>query len=70
MLLIEDIRKLSYDMNICDSRHVYREANRTVDYLTKKCVGITNSNFWLSNFPTDVTNISFENYCESLSKYL
>ena len=67
ILLMEDTWKLSYDMNIYECKHVFREANRTVDCLANKGIGITYSKFWLSNFPKDVTNISFEDYCESLS---
>ena len=62
MLLMEDILKLSYDMNIYECRNVYRETNRTTNCLAKKCIGITDSKIWLSNFPKDVTNMSFEDY--------
>ena len=32
MSLMEDIWKLSYDMNIYDFKHVCREVNRTANY--------------------------------------
>ena len=57
---MEDIWKLSYDMNIYECRHVYREANKTINCLAKKCIGIMDSKIWLSNFPKDAANISFE----------
>ena len=66
MLLMEDIWKLSQELNIYDCRHVYREANRTVDCLPKKGISILDSSVWYSNFPKDITNISFEDYCGSL----
>ena len=41
ILVIEDILKLSQGLNIYECRcHIYREANRTVDYLTKKELAI------------------------------
>ena len=51
---MEDIWKLSYNMNIYDCKHAYREANRTVNCLAKKGIRITNSKFWLSNSSKDV----------------
>ena len=40
ILLREDTWKLSYDMDIYECGHVYKEANRTVDCLAKKGIGI------------------------------
>ena len=40
MLLIKDIWKLSYDINIYECRFFYREVNRITDYLTKKGIDI------------------------------
>ena len=35
MLLMKDIWKLSYDLNIYDYHHIYWETNRTTDCLVK-----------------------------------
>ena len=59
ILLMEDIWKSSLGLNIYVCRHVYREANRTSDCLTKKGISILDSCIWWLNFPKDVTNISF-----------
>ena len=40
----KDIWKLSQDLNIHIYRHIYREANRIADCLTKKGLGIVDSN--------------------------
>ena len=40
MLLMEDIWKLSQDLNIYNCRHIYKEANRIADCLANK--GICN----------------------------
>ena len=66
MSLMEDIWKLSHELNIYDCQHVYREANKTADYLTKKGISILDSSVWYSNFSKDVINISFEDCCGSL----
>ena len=44
LLLLEDIWKLSQDLNIHIYRHIYREANRIADCQTKKVLGIVDSN--------------------------
>ena len=44
------IWKLSEDLNIYSCHHVYTEANRTTDCLTKKGLGIITSTTWWSNF--------------------
>ena len=36
LLLIDDIGKLSHDLNIYVCQHVYREMNRIIDCLAKK----------------------------------
>ena len=54
---MEDICKLSRNLNIYSCHHVYREANRTADCLFKKGIGIIDLRTWWSNFPKDVTNI-------------
>ena len=36
ILLMEDIWKLSQDLNIYDYYHIYKEANRTINCLTQK----------------------------------
>ena len=38
MLLTEDIWKITQDFNVCICCYIYREANRTTDYLAKKCI--------------------------------
>ena len=63
--LMEDIWKLSRDLNILSCYHVYREADRTTDCLVKKGIGILDSRNWLSNFSKDVTYNSFVEYCRS-----
>ena len=70
-ILMEDIWKLSDDLNIYSCHYVYREANRTIDCIAKKVIiGIIDSRISLSNFPKDVANINFEDYCGSLSNRL
>ena len=67
---MEDIWKLSEGLNIYSCHHVYREANRIADCITKKDISIIDSRIWMSNFPKDVTNISFEDYYGFLSNRL
>ena len=62
LLLMEDIWNLAQDLNIFVCRHVYRESNRTADCLSKKGLRNVDYNVWWSNFPKDVTNISFHDY--------
>ena len=64
---MEDILKLSEDLNFYSCHHVYREANRIVDWIAKKDISIIDSRIWL---PKDVINISFKDYCGSLSNRL
>ena len=42
-VLMKDIWKLCMDLNIYSYHHVYREANGTVDYHTKKDIDILDS---------------------------
>ena len=44
ILLMEDIWRLSQDLNIYNCCHIYREANRTTDCLAKKGIYNTNPN--------------------------
>ena len=62
---MEDIWKLSRDLNIHSCYYVYREANRIADCLVKKGIGILDSRNWLSNFSKDVAYNSFVQYCGS-----
>ena len=65
---MKNIWKLSENLNIYSCHHVYREGNRTTDCITKKgIISIIDSRIWTSNFPKDVTNISFEDYYDYLS---
>ena len=63
ILLIEDILRLSQDLNIYNCGHIYRKANRTTDCFAKKCIYNTIPNIWCSNFPKDVIKFGFEDYC-------
>lgn len=63
---MENIWKLSQDLNIYFCHHVYRKANRTADCLAKKGLNVLDSNIWWSNFPKDVTSINF-NDCRGSS---
>ena len=65
MLLMEDISKLCRGLFIYECCHIYREATRNIDCLAEKGIGILDFYWWWSNFPEDVTNISYENYCGS-----
>ena len=65
ILLMEDIWKLSQGLNIYEFCHVYREANRTTDCLAENGIGILEFGIWRVNFPKDVKNISYEDYCSS-----
>ena len=60
LLLMKDIWKSSQDLNIYVCQHVYRETNRTTNCLARKGLIILDSNILWSNFPKDVTYISFE----------
>ena len=64
---MEDILKLSEDLNMYSHHHVYKEVNRTVNCIAKKDISIIDSRIWL---PKDVTNISFKGYYGSLSNRL
>ena len=59
---------MSLNINLC--RHVYKEGNRTVDCLAKKGLNSLGFNVLWSNFPKDVTNISFHDYCGFFSNRL
>ena len=63
MMLMEDIWRLSHNLNIYNCCHIYREANRIVDCLAKKCIYMTDSNIWWLEFPRDVKKFTFEDYC-------
>ena len=64
---MEDILKLSEDLNIYSRHHVYKEVNRTVNCIAKKDISIIDSRICL---PYYVTNISFKDYYGSLSNRL
>ena len=70
MLLMEDIWKLAQDLNIYICRHVYRKANGTTYCLAKKGIGILETSVWRSNFPKDLINASFEDYCGPFSNHV
>ena len=40
---MDNIWKLSNNLNIYDRHHIYREANRTMDSIAKKGIGIIDS---------------------------
>ena len=65
MLLMEDIWKLSQDLNIYNCRHIYKEANRIADCLANKGICNLESIISWSNFPKVVLKFSFEDYCNS-----
>ena len=67
---MEDIWKLSRDLNIYSCHHVYREANKTTDHLAKKGIRILYLRNWLSNFPKDANYNNFVDYYGSLSNRL
>ena len=62
LLLMEDIWRLYHNLNIYNYCRIYREANRTTDYLAKKGIYMTNSNILWSDFPMDVKKFAFEDY--------
>ena len=64
MLLVEDIWKLSQNLNIYHYCHIYKKANKTTNCLTKKDIYMTNSNVLCSGFPNDVKKFAFEYYYE------
>ena len=65
ILLMEDICGLAQDLNISNRCHIYRKANRTTNYLAKKYICNTNSVILWSEFPINVINFVFEDYCEN-----
>ena len=62
---MEDFWKLTQNLNIYKCSHIYREANRTTNCLTKKGICNIDSNILWSNFPKDVITFGFEEYCDS-----
>ena len=46
-VLLEDIWKLSWNLNIYNHHHVFREANRNVDCLVKQGIGIIDLRIWV-----------------------
>ena len=60
MLLIEDIWKLSQDLNIYNCHYIYKEANRIIDCLVMKSIYNLELIIWWSNFLKDVRKFSFE----------
>ena len=63
ILLIEDIWRLSQDLNIYKCSHIYKKANKTTYCLVKKCIYNTNHNIWCSDFLKNVIKFSFEDCC-------
>ena len=60
MLLIEDIWKLSQDLNIYNCHYIYKETNRIIDCLVMKSICNLELIIWWSNFLKDVRKFSFE----------
>ena len=60
---MEDIWRLSQNLNVYNCCHIYKEANRTMDGLAKKGIYNSNPNIWCSDFPRDVIKFGFEDYC-------
>ena len=58
---------MEVDINIYICRHAYRKVNITIDCLAKKGIGILESSVWRSNFPKDLINVSFKDYCGPFS---
>ena len=56
------IWKLSLDLIIYNCHIVYRETNKTADYLTKKCIDIIDLRTWWLNFSKNIININFKDY--------
>ena len=67
MLLMKDIWKLAHNLNIYIFRLAYRKVNGTIDCLAKKGIAILESSVWRSNFPKDLINVSFKDYCGPFS---
>ena len=65
MLLMEDIWKLTQDLNIYNYHHIYREANRTTNCLAKKYICNVEPIIWRSKFSRDVTKFGLEGYYDS-----
>ena len=65
ILLMEDVWRISQNLNIVNSCHIYREANRTTNCLAKKGSCNIDSNIWRLDFPKDVRKVAFEDYCDS-----
>ena len=61
---MEDIWRLSQDLNIYNYCHIYRDTNRTTDCLANKDIYNTNPNIWCSDFPRDVIKFGFKDYCD------
>ena len=59
---MKDIWKITQNLNVFIYHHIYKEATRKIDCLTKK--GIYNLEYftWRSNFPKDVIKFSLEDY--------
>ena len=57
---MEDILKLSRDLNIYQCCHIYREANRRTDCLAKKGICNTDSNIWWLDFPRYVRKFALK----------
>ena len=63
MLLMEDIWRLSHNLNTYSCCHIYREPTRTTYCLANKGIYSTNSNILWSEFPRYVKKFAFEDYC-------
>lgn len=62
--LMEDVWRLSQDLNIFKCGHIYWETNKTIDYLDKHSRYNNDLNIWRSDFPRDVRKSAFEYYCD------
>ena len=60
---MEDIWRLSQDLNIYNCDNIYREPNIIADSLAKKGIYNTIPNILCSNFPRNVIKFGFEDYC-------
>ena len=65
MLLMEDIWKLFQDINIYNCCYIYKETNKIIDCLTKKCICNIESTIWWLNFPKYVIKFGFKYYYDS-----
>lgn len=59
---MEDIWKITQDLNIYSCWYIYRETNRTTDCLSKKGISVKDYIIWKTKFPRNVIKYAVKDF--------